>query len=464
MLDEDCMIKLYSTILFIYFTTIIIIFLCQTNVLGVHSLNSSLDNNVLTNFALRDSNLSFFALGPFHEWSGREEKIGCIKYEGNNCVSEDTKIIDQPVKLYKISDKYLTGFPYEKYIDLLRNGNIIKENELCPKKFQNCGKIDTLNQTLCLPENIKCPIQDLKFGVKMLNNYENIEYKYGNVVKEYISYTNRIIDNQIIGNISLGSDFPCINKEEENWEKLEIYEKNSTTCETIIKGKAFDKRYKKAGEISYLNIYKSNLPDDTFKAMLNSIIGKTLNVYISPFIGISKDCFLNSTFDYDNNKEIEKKINIIKDFDGESIVGLFILLLFFFVFFYILLALELEKERHCMEKCFILICFLGCLFIIYKLMIEFKLDMIISIYSLNNYYNCSDDFTNSLLENDKEELKSIKILFFILLGFEAISFLITLVKFFRFIKNLCYSENQERETLIETTNQRSEKLIESSIN
>ena len=47
-------------------------------------------------------------------------------------------------------------YKYISYKDLLNNGQIIKNGTKCPKEYnKTCGRIDTLNQELCIKENEK---------------------------------------------------------------------------------------------------------------------------------------------------------------------------------------------------------------------------------------------------------------------------------------------------------------------
>ena len=77
--------------------------------LEIHNINHSLDNYVITNFRLRDSNVSNnVTLGPFHKWGGRS-KYECFEIQNQTCVKSELKILNDPEYIYKFSGKYLTG-------------------------------------------------------------------------------------------------------------------------------------------------------------------------------------------------------------------------------------------------------------------------------------------------------------------------------------------------------------------
>ena len=388
--------------------------------LEIHNINHSLDNYVITNFRLRDSNVSNnVTLGPFHKWGGRS-KYECIEIQNQTCVKSELKILNDPEYIYKFSGKYLTGDQYKKYKDLFKEGFIIKQNENCKYGLKNCGKIDTLGQILCLPEEVHCPIQDFIVGDKKIKGYENIEYKYDKV-EEFISYTNIKPDLSIIGNISLNSGDPCLNMNEQNWKRLDKTETDETTyCQNEFKGTKIDKRYKLAGKISSINIYESNLPKEAFNSLYNNIIGYSFYIYTRPFIGINLDCYSESRCDFDDFLEFGKVLDFIISYS---------LIYFIIIIIYILFILGTFWE-YCKYygECF-------CEFdnIINDDRFN-EILVILSIYNLFSFLchfvtikifirldcsNCSDKFTNSLLQ----EYDLIYELIFVLFICEVILFI-----------------------------------------
>ena len=278
-------------IIFFFIGTIIIncVLYFSQDYLSLIDLSLSMNQFLWTYFKLRPLNEYYDYLGPFHLWSGREEK-NCVEMDDDLCKKWETIPLNNSVYLYKLSNNYLSFIPYKRYLGLLKEGYIINENKNCQDKLKYCGKIDTLNQKLCLPENIECPIQDFQISNNEIIGYNNIKYS-NKEITEFISYTNKKTDFFIIGNISIGSGPPCINKLEENWEKLENKEINETSyCRTKFDGVEYDKRFNKCGEISYTNIYESNLPKDVFNIIYNSLSGHKLKVYKRPYIGINLSC------------------------------------------------------------------------------------------------------------------------------------------------------------------------------
>ena len=390
-------------VIYFYFFLIFIkggirtLFLFHNFNLEIHNINHSLDNYVITNFGLRDSNESYNAtLGPFHKWGGRS-KYECIKIQNQTCVKSELKILNDPEYIYKFSGKYLTGNKYKKYKDLFKEGFIIKQNENCKYGLKNCGKIDTLGQILCLPEEIQCPIQDFMVNENYyVKEYENIEYKYDKV-DDIISYSNKRTDLSIIGNISLNSGVPCLNMNEQSWIRLDKTETDETTyCQIEFNGTNIDKRYQFAGKISSINIYESNLPKDAFNSMYNNIIGHSLYIYTRPFIGINLDCYNESNFDFFFRSVGENSDVIIR----YSLIY-FIITIFYILFILVGFFHDCYKYGECCckqdieEDCFHLILFFLSMYNLFSFMYHFTG---IRLFNKLNCLNCSDKFTNSLLQ------------------------------------------------------------------
>lgn len=359
--------------------------LLYPSVIEIYNLDASLDSYVLTDFGLRDSTESYNILGPFHKWGGSEEEICTKVYEGV-CIESSLQKYDA-VNISKISNKYATGKIYKKYIDLLKNGNIISSKDSCEKNLKNCGKIDTLGQQLCLPINIKCPIQDLRVGNKRYSGYDNILYEYKDKVSEYVSYTNGNTESTIIGNISLSFGPPCINTNEESWVKIGQREKDETIkCKREMNGIKTDLRYHSAGNISVINIYQSNLQEKAFNSIYNDIIGHYLGIYIRPFIGININCLNDSKFDYDKFKSMIEAVNYIYRFTKAYCV--------LTPFFFIIIILIAKGKIHDFIQAWILV------FVVF-----FNSFLILNHYACLDFltdaiHDCSDEFTNTLYKDD----------------------------------------------------------------
>ena len=95
----------------------------------------------------------------FHKWGGRKDKEWTI---GDDLLPEQKTVVVDETDIKQIYGKY---FCYKKksYKELLYNGQIIKKGEQCPSAYQkNCGRLDTLEQELCIKEDEKCPLYDAR--------------------------------------------------------------------------------------------------------------------------------------------------------------------------------------------------------------------------------------------------------------------------------------------------------------
>ena len=104
----------------------------------------------------------------FHKWKGIYEEDYCYDEEREKYRKCYIKVDKAVIK--KINGKYFC-YNYKSYRDLLNSGQIIKKGEECPVEFQkNCGKLDTLEQELCIGSNEKCPLYDVGIGYNSDNN------------------------------------------------------------------------------------------------------------------------------------------------------------------------------------------------------------------------------------------------------------------------------------------------------
>ena len=287
---------LYVTIWFLnLLSDLLFIFWASPNINPLLLIKSSLNSSPLINFELTDNQNSQKTLyGPFLLWPGRII-IDEIKGETDEILSKETNIS-------KIYGKYFYYEKYQIYEELLNNGNIIKNNEQCKDGYQNCGIIDTLNQSLCLPTNIECPINDIEIisysnSTKddYFNQGYNFEYGSNNMI---FFYTNKQKTNPIIGRIILNGNQPCASPEEYCWEKFESYEANeSSSCINDYEGNLYDDTYSQFGSISYNILYKENLLSKDYDVFNKNLLeSKKLYLFKNRFIGIDKECLNKSNF------------------------------------------------------------------------------------------------------------------------------------------------------------------------
>ena len=104
------------------------------------------NSSLFYDFSLSDDICKDKEINIFHTWGGwkREEKDVDKTYSWH--YYDKTNIT-------KFNENYYC-YTFISYKDLLNNGQIIKSGTVCPKEYnKNCGRIDTLNQELCIKES-----------------------------------------------------------------------------------------------------------------------------------------------------------------------------------------------------------------------------------------------------------------------------------------------------------------------
>ena len=326
----------------------------------------------------------------FHRWKGRRDYSHMFDYE-----SPDSYIRDA-TDIKKINGKFFC-FRNISYKDLLNNGQIIKKGSECPLEYhKNCGRLDTLEQELCIKENEKCPLYDIGIGNK--SNDKN--YIYDEISKVYYNNENYNKENKtIIGSLVLNEGQPCYNTSEKLWRRF-IYEevgKNHLICDMEVFGKYNDERYENKGNISYKRLYEDNLNSYSREMIFRELTGKEeVSLYKREFLGIDKKCDENyiltkDSYDYfHDNIQSESTLLLVEGF-LHSISGLIA-----FIGILCVLCRNTDKEDFkemvhpgvmCIFYCMYMVMFIPCfvLQIIFFSRIK-KYDLYL--------YNCSDSTTN----------------------------------------------------------------------
>lgn len=159
----------------------------------------------------------------------------------DNCVTVNPEYETKFEKFKKTEFYAETKYKYS-YIQLLVSNNIIEKNQKCSDGMKPCGKIDSLDNILCLNKDEECPINDIIFDDKSnLEDYTDVELAINN---SYYHFNNKETNKKIISDLFIFQGDPCYDSEEYNWINFNILEKanNRTGCKTI-NGKKYDFRY-----------------------------------------------------------------------------------------------------------------------------------------------------------------------------------------------------------------------------
>ena len=233
----------------------------------------------LSNYCDEKSSLTF------HRWGGRTKEKWTL--DDNLIPTKKTEIYDQ-TDIKKINGNNFC-YKQKSYKDLLYNGQIIKKGAECPSEYKtNCGRIDTLEQELCIKETEKCPLYDIRLvDPSDPDNYyakDNIYYS-----KESFNKVNK----KIIGRLTLNDGQPCYNMTEKLWKRFHSQEGflSHLKCEYEVFGKMSDERYEDKGAITYKKLYLDNLNGECVNMVLNSpLSNEEVHLYQREFLGIDKSC------------------------------------------------------------------------------------------------------------------------------------------------------------------------------
>ena len=400
-----CIKKLNRYFADLVIISIFIIYVIQT-VFGFLITLSSFDISEIFNLSpLFDFSYSNDCQGKseiiFHKWEGRTESKWTL---GDYAIpKKETKIFDQ-TDIKKINGNY---FCYRKilYKDLLYNGQIIKKGEECPSEYKkNCGRLDTLEQELCIKENEKCPLYDIGIG----SAPDSVNYHRSDDSKIYYNkdtYNNP--NKTIIGRLILSDGQPCLNASEKLWKSFSTKEGFETNlkCDLEIFGEYVDYRYEQRGNISYEQLYEDNLNLECQNIVLRNVSHTDkVTLYKREFFGIDKECdekynLNNNTYNIiHNSEEVEYYLLIVGGF------------LFGSVIFSLLLPISIIylciKEDDFYELCspiFYSISYLVYIVIILSCFICYTVFFARVVNNDLTGYNCSDTITNEVIRKGFED-------------------------------------------------------------
>ncbi len=396
-LDKNYLrIMLTSIILVISITHIVFGFLIKVN--NFNSLDI-FDSSPLFNFTISNDCQGKSSI-VFHRWGGRKEWDWSIDDDFN--IEIETKIVDE-TDITKINGNYFC-YKHISYKDLLYNGQIIKKGEECPLEYTKiCGRIDTLEQELCIKETENCPLYDIGLGSEPdQDNYiydaeSNVYYN-----KESYNESNK----KIIGKLVLNDGQPCYNSTEKLWKKFASKEAVEThlKCEYEVFGNYSDERYEQKGNITYLRLYKDNLNSESQNFVIDKIKGdEVVYLYKREFFGIDKECDEKYNLNQDafsilsSNEQMERNLLLVEGF----IIAIHTLTIFLLE---IIFCGCLENYLR-IPQCVL------CIF--YSIYIGFLISSIIcqSVFLFRmiqndvSDYNCSDSITNEIIRKETEFTK-----------------------------------------------------------
>ena len=348
-------------------------------------------------FSINDdcNNLS---INVYHTWGGWKQK------ERDEEGAEIWVVYDV-TNITKINGKYLC-YKYISYKDLLNNGQIIKNGKECPNEYnKNCGRIDTLNQELCIKKNEKCPLYDVGIG-ESPNNISYIYDKNSNIYYNNDNFSE--LNKSIISKLILNEGQPCYHSTEKLWRQFSPIKNDEThlSCTNIqIFGKYNEDRYIEKGEITYKKLYEDNLNERAKNNTLNYVTeNETVHLYKREFYGIDKKCdeqfnLIDNFNSFQNFQLIDKIIQLCEGFLITS--GCFVIIILEIIF-----QCEDDDIRYTTKDIYFWAFIINIIVVSGCFIFHVIAYVNILKHDYSNY-NCSDSVTNEIIKKGNENNKKV---------------------------------------------------------
>ena len=215
----------------------------------------------------------------------------------------------RPHVSFKWKDQYLCGMSTIKnkgYFDFVR----IKENDFCAYKTKKCGRIDTLNNFLCIPENENCPINEISFLSSEEKSFEltvsNKNINDGNIFVSFLLGEDKLCPNHRQINFINERGYALFNKSLSGYMKCNVFKENKTVIDS-------DVHYRKFDSYSKSTFYKQNgIANHIRHLPMYPNITSSIGLYGGIYVGWKKECETKTFFQFMNNKTYsENEINDI---------------------------------------------------------------------------------------------------------------------------------------------------------
>lgn len=281
----------------------------------------------------------------------------------------------------------------------------VGKNDNCKKGYKKCGKLDNMENYLCIPENESCPINDI-FISSIKNDSFNDAYKIYEIGDKYLYYSNKIYDNPIVtklktteGKLCAGmpyfhTDYPQFILD----SNFELY-----GCRFKISNSLYDESIDK---LDYMT--KEELFNDNNFSMFSRYnysceypyysLNAKLFLYPKRYIGFDKKCLKEHNLDIDNKLFENDTINNINSnlLLNRHLHNILIWISIAAIDFYFMTCFFINIDEENNLKNFYIWCLITVPF--YLSMTIISIIGLIAMSSIKTYPYCNDDYTNSKLE------------------------------------------------------------------
>ena len=220
----------------------------------ISEIDNSLSGTLITDFSLKYRCSDDEEKVYLGEWDGTVKGCECPNKVSRGYCSRKQRSC---VNITSISPKEYKYFKEKsicikrsniKYMDLLKNKQILEKNSTCPIGYESCGIIDTKDRILCLKSKSECPI-NISYIKNKYSNYFHLEYNNDDLKDD---------NEKIIGLFKLNEGQPCMNPDEKTWYYHYILEDFNKECKTKIDGKLYDYNYEPLLNTTKYDLYQDN--------------------------------------------------------------------------------------------------------------------------------------------------------------------------------------------------------------
>ena len=235
---------------------------------------------------------------------------GCISI--SNYSSVDLKIWHSKIFCCKRYSDETSG--YKKYFK-----NSVLKGENCSEGYKKCGKLDDMDNYLCLPIDEPCPVNDIKVLDQKDDNLT--DYTFYQIGDKYLYFTNTSTENPLITKLKTFEGKLCHGKGYYHTDYPQFILDNNFEkygCRYEIQDTLYDESIEKLDIITKDELYKDN-GIHMFSRYNNSCeypyfsLNADIFLYSKRYIGFNKQCLKENNLNIDDKIFKHEIINIINE-------------------------------------------------------------------------------------------------------------------------------------------------------
>ena len=330
------------------------------------------------------------------------------------------------------------------------NNSVLKDED-CQNGYKKCGKLDEMDNYLCIPNDEDCPINDIIITKEISQELEKQNYSYINISRssqKYFYYTNNS-NKSVIAKLKVAEGKLCMDRTYFYTDYPQYILDNNFKyygCKHKINGEVYE-NIEALDNITKDEFYNdSNLSLKKYFAMWKYdyplySLNANMSLYPKRYIGYNKKCLKkHGALDINSSPFTEEKINktneIISYVLSKSSVIKWLSIIFFIP---ILLSCIFDLDNQ--EYPFLIWIWVGINCIFYIPLAIFLFKSLIKISKFKEFPLCSTDTINSkikLFHSSGNTLKTTTIVSFIFLHLQLL-FMVAIILIRYLIK---YEENE----------------------